>query len=116
MMDIEQLRLFCLGLPAVTEDVKWEADLCFSVGGKMFCVAGLEAPFKASLKVPDEAFETLTQQPGIVPAPYLARAKWVQVSEAARLNKKEWEDLITQSYQLIKVKLTKKTQKELGLA
>jgi predicted DNA-binding protein (MmcQ/YjbR family) len=45
-MNIEALRKFCLSLPAVTEDVKWGADLCFSVGGKMFCVTSMEGPLK----------------------------------------------------------------------
>ena len=32
-MAIDQLRKYCLSLPAVTEDVKWENNLVFSVGG-----------------------------------------------------------------------------------
>jgi predicted DNA-binding protein (MmcQ/YjbR family) len=30
----------CRSLPGVTEDVKWENDLIFSVGGKMFARRG----------------------------------------------------------------------------
>lgn len=114
-MDIDQLRSFCTGLPAVTEDVMWDNDLVFSVGGKMFCVASLEPPFKCSFKVPDEEFEELSSRDGFQPAPYLARAKWVLVTSPNRLHKREWEQYIGQSYQLVAAKLTKKTRAELGI-
>lgn len=43
-MNIDQLRSLCTSLPAVTEDSQWDDDVCFSVGGKMFCVASLKFP------------------------------------------------------------------------
>jgi len=104
-----------MALPGVTEDIKWGNDLCFSVGGKLFCVAGLETPFKCSFQVKDEEFEELSSQEGFMPAPYMARAKWVLVTDAPKLNKKEWEKYIRQSYELKKMKLTKKIRKELGI-
>ena len=114
-MNTETLRTICLQLPAVKEDMKWENDLVFSIGGKMFCVTSFEEPFKASFKVPDEAFEELCNREGIVPAPYLARAKWVMAGNEAGLSKKEWETFVAQSHALIKAKLTKKQKKDLGL-
>lgn len=114
-MDIEHLRRICLSLPAVTEDVKWEHDLCFSVGGKMFCVGSLEPPLRFSFKVKDEEFEELSQQEGFLPAPYMARAKWVLVTAPDRLKTKELEQYIHQSYALVKDKLTKKLRQELGI-
>jgi predicted DNA-binding protein (MmcQ/YjbR family) len=114
-MDIEKLRTFCLSLPAATEDVKWGNDLCFSVGAKMFCVAGMEEPITFSFKVPDEDFEELAAQPGFVPAPYMARNHWVLVTDAKKIKSKEAEKLIRQSYDLIKEKLTKKLKSQLGL-
>lgn len=114
-MDIDQLRSFCLSLPAVTEDVKWDSDLVFSIGDKMFCVASLEPPFKCSFKVPDDEFEELSVQQGFVPAPYMARAKWVLVKQPSVLHKKEWEAYIKQSYELVKAKLTKKLRASLSI-
>ena len=115
IMDIDQLRDICLQLPAVTEDIKWGHDLAFSVGEKMFCVAGLESPFKCTLKVQDEEFEELCNRQGIMPAPYLARAKWIQIDNSAKLSKKSWEELILNSYEMIKGKLTKKQKNDLGI-
>jgi YjbR len=37
-MNADPLRKHCQSRPGVTEDIKWGADLVFSVAGKMFCV------------------------------------------------------------------------------
>lgn len=114
-MNLEDIRSFCLSLRGATEDIKWEHDLCFSVGDKMFCVTGLdEQPVGLSLKVTDEEFDELILQPNFKPAPYMARNKWVLIEDASKVKDKELKRLIQQSYELIKSKLTKKLQKEIG--
>jgi predicted DNA-binding protein (MmcQ/YjbR family) len=115
LMDNDFVRSFCLGLPNCTEDVKWDNDLVFSVAGKMFCITALDLPFKCSFKVKDEEFEELACRQGFIPAPYMVRAKWVQVTNPSELHKEEWEFYIRQSYELVKAKLTKKIRSELGL-
>ena len=114
-MNIERLREFCLALPATTEDIKWGHDLCFSVGAKMYAVTGTEGPFTVSFKVTPEQFGELTAREGIAPAPYMARNFWVLAEDATQLSATEWETYLQQSYELVKSKLTKKLQKELGL-
>ena len=114
-MDIDWLRKLCLSLPGTSEDIKWGNDLCFLIAGKMFCVSGLDHPIKIAFKVPDEVFEELSITEGFIPAPYMARAKWVLVQDISMLTKKEWEEYILQSYALVKKKLPKKVIKELGL-
>ena len=106
-MNVEEIRTFCLSLPHVTEDVKWGADLCFCIGSKMFCVTGLDGPFGVSFKVKDDEFEELSTTEDIVPAPYVARYKWIFVSNEDRFTKTQWEHYIKQSYQLVKDKLPK---------
>jgi predicted DNA-binding protein (MmcQ/YjbR family) len=112
-MNIESLRQYCNSLPHVTEDIKWGHDLCFSIGGKMFCVSGMENPLSASFKVQDEEFEEMASRPGMEPAPYVARYKWVLVTGAGSLSDKDWKHYIRQSYELVKGKLPKKVQAEL---
>jgi predicted DNA-binding protein (MmcQ/YjbR family) len=107
-MNIEDLRKMCLGLPHVTEDIKWGNDLCFCIGEKMFCITGIDAPLKVSFKVKDEEFHDMSSRPNIVPAPYVARYKWVLVEEPHALSAKEWAYFIKQSYQLVKAGLSKK--------
>ena len=109
------LRKICSSLPAVTEDIKWGNDLVFSVGDKMFCVASLEPPFSSSFKVHEDEFDELSNQNGCMPAPYMARAKWVLVTDPSKLNKKEWERYVKQSYELVKIKLTKKLREKPGI-
>lgn len=114
-MDIEVLQKICLSFPGVTEDVKWESNLCFCVGGKIFCIANLEPPHTFSFKVTEEEFDELSNTNGFKPAPYLAKAKWVLVVDSARLNRKDLENYLRQSYELIKSKISKKIRLELGL-
>ena len=114
-MDIETLRSFCSKFPGVTEDVKWGHDLCFCVGGKMFCVTSLEPPHHFSFKVAEEEFDELSGSPGFEPAPYLARAKWVLCTDSAKLNKKNLKEYLEKSYEMIKTKLSRKQRKELGM-
>ncbi len=112
-MNIEILRSICSALPHVTEDIKWGDDLCFMVGEKMFCVTALITPLKVSLKVTDDEFEELSGSAGIIPAPYVARYKWILVEDINRFTQKQWEHYITQSYNLVKAKLPKKVLDEL---
>ena len=114
-MDIERLQEFCLSMPATTEDVKWGDNLVFSVGQKMFCIADLEPPFRCSFKVREEDFDELCVREGFMPAPYMARAKWVTVTNNSRMSNAEWEAFIKQSYELVKAKLPRKTRLSLGI-
>ena len=115
VMEIEFLRKICLAFPGVTEDVKWDHDLVFSVADKMFCAASIDLPFKIAFKVTDEEFEILSERMGFVPAPYLARAKWIAVTDPGVLNRLQWEQYINLSYHLVKARLPKKTRLDLGL-
>lgn len=112
-MNLEELRRICNSMPYVTEDIKWENDLCFCIADKLFCVTNLESPLNISLKVKDEEFDELCSTNAIVPAPYLARYKWISVRDVQRFSKKEWEKYIQQSYTLVKNKLPKSMLKKL---
>lgn len=105
--------------PGVTEDLKWGSDLVFSVGGKMFCVidtapAETGGSGRLSFKVEDARFLEYTDRPGIVPAPYMARAHWISLLEPDALPDAERDALIRRSYELVRAKLTKAAQRELG--
>jgi predicted DNA-binding protein (MmcQ/YjbR family) len=114
MIDIDTITDSCRKLPSVTEGIKWGNDLCFMIGDKMFCVVLLGNPLKVSLKVLDEEFGELSNAVGIIPAPYAARHKWILVEDLTVFNKKKWDYYISQSYNLVKNKLSRKKQKDLG--
>jgi predicted DNA-binding protein (MmcQ/YjbR family) len=111
--DLEKL---CGAWPGVTSDIKWEDDLVFSVAGKMFTVLCLRGPDREriSFKVDPERFLELTDQPGIVPAHYMARAFWVTITEPERFTQKQMEVFIRHSYELVRANLTKKMQAALA--
>ncbi|MFL6708814.1 MAG: MmcQ/YjbR family DNA-binding protein [Massilia sp.] len=114
-MDIEKAKTLCRSFPGATEDIKWGSNTVFSVGGKMFMVADADvAAGGMSFKVEDERFLELTDRPGFIPAPYLARAKWVCLTRFDALSDVEAAALLRRAYELVFGKLTKKLQRELG--
>jgi len=107
-MSVESVRRMCRALPGVTEDVKWGNDLVFSVGGKMFAVVDLDPPHSVAFKCTDESFGELIERSGIIPAPYLARAMWVQEKEFGEaLDLRELQALIKTAYGIVVAKLPK---------
>ncbi|HTE27164.1 MmcQ/YjbR family DNA-binding protein [Flavitalea sp.] len=116
-MNIEDMQSICGAMTGVTEDIKWEHDLVFSIGSKMFCVVGLDqTPTSASFKVKDEEFEEMSSLPGFKPAPYVAKYKWVLIDDINKMNKSDWKRYLEQSYDLVKDKLSTKIKKQLGLS
>jgi predicted DNA-binding protein (MmcQ/YjbR family) len=108
-MNLDQLRKLCLSFPGVTEQIQWGDDLLFKVGGKMFAVTRLEpAKVWLSLKANPEHFAELTERPGIIPAPYLARAKWIALESPDALPDAELSQLLRESYELVRAKLPRK--------
>lgn len=101
-MNIEEIRKFCTALPQVTEDVKWGNDLCFLLAEKMFVVTCIVPPFSVSFAVKPDEFDELIETDGIIPAPYMARNKWIQVQDENRFTKKEWEYFLKQAYEIKK--------------
>jgi predicted DNA-binding protein (MmcQ/YjbR family) len=114
-MNLERLRTLCLKHAGATEQIQWGADLVFKVGGKMFAVAATEpeASHRLSFKTSDERFAELCECEGVVPAPYLARAKWVALETFEALGDREIERCIRDSYDLVVAKLPKKDQARL---
>jgi predicted DNA-binding protein (MmcQ/YjbR family) len=108
IMSVETIRKICRSFPGVTEDVKWGNDLVFSVGGKMFAVIDLEPPHSVAFKCTNESFGELIERTGIIPAPYLARAMWVQETEFGEtLELRELTALIRTAYEIVAAKLPK---------
>lgn len=113
-MSIEVIQTICKQFKGVTEDIKWDDHLCFNVGGKMFLVTSPDTvPQSASFQVSEEEFDELTCTEGFMPAPYMAKYKWVYLDDINRLSKKEWEYYAKQSYQLKLAKLSNKLKKEI---
>lgn len=114
-MDIDHLRKLCLSFPGATEQIQWKDDLLFKVGGKVFAITPLEpARLWLCIKADPEEFFDLTERPAIIPAPYLARAKWIAVESKEALSGSEVERLGRKSYELVARKLPRKVRELLS--
>jgi len=115
MNSVESIRKLCMSFPHATEQVQWGYDLVFKIGGKMFAITPLEpARVFLTVKVDDESFAELTERPGIIPAPYLARAKWVALEHADAVSPGELASLLRTSYDLVLAKLPPKIRASLS--
>ena len=111
-MNANELQALCGVWPGVASGIKWEDDLVFTVAGKMFAVLCLRGPDRdrLSFKVETERFLELTDQPGIVPAHYMARAFWITLTEPERFARARVEVFVRRSYELVRAGLSKKQQ------
>jgi predicted DNA-binding protein (MmcQ/YjbR family) len=114
-MDIDWIRNLCLSFPQTTEKIQWGEVLVFKVAGKIHALTVLQ-PAKTWLtfKVSPENFAELTERPGIIPAPYLARAKWVALETKDALSSDELTLLLRESYEMVVAKLPKRTRETLA--
>ncbi|MBM3810489.1 MAG: MmcQ/YjbR family DNA-binding protein [Acidimicrobiia bacterium] len=113
-MNIEWVQKHCLALPHTTEQVQWEDHLLFKIGGKMYAVLPLSPGGNfLSLKADPEEFADLVEIPGVIPAPYLARAKWVALERSNTLPRHEIKRLLDRAYDTVLGKLPKKAQARL---
>jgi predicted DNA-binding protein (MmcQ/YjbR family) len=114
-MNIDWIRDLCLSFPQTTEQIQWGDDLVFKVAGKIHAVTVLHpAKIWLCFKVSPENFVELTERPGIIPAPYLARAKWVALETKDALSSDELTQLLRESYDMVVAKLPKKIREALA--
>jgi predicted DNA-binding protein (MmcQ/YjbR family) len=109
-MNLDDVTKHCRGLRGTTEDVKWGSVLAFSIGGKMYCCISLDEKFGVSFKCSAGNFLALTDVPGIIPAPYLAKYQWVKITNNKALSKKVLLRLLTEAQRLVYDKLPNKAK------
>lgn len=117
-MTLDRFRALCLAQPGATEQIQWRVDAVFKIGGKMFAVACTDhiaypdVPM-CSFKCDDETFAELLERPDIIPAPYMARSKWVAVTTWSALPDREYAALVSRACALVRAGLPKKVQASL---
>ena len=114
----ENFESFVLSLPATQIVRQWGDASVGKVGGKIFAIHGLGADNlvpRISFKCSDMAFELLPELEDIIPAPYLARAKWVAAGPGAPLTADELVAYLTEAHRLIAMRLTGKQKDKYGL-
>jgi peptide chain release factor 2 len=94
---------------SIVEPVKGVANLLeeFDLLRKMFAVIGPgsthggKGAWSIGFKVDDHRFLELTDRAGIIPAPYMAKHKWVLVQDPKKLGDAELKELVTRSHALV---------------
>jgi len=88
-MNTEQLKELCRAFPGATETLYAPPTnvLAYSVGGKNFAYFKTSEPekWRFSFRVTPERFVELTDMPGVKPARYMGRYRWVTVVEVQKL-------------------------------
>jgi predicted DNA-binding protein (MmcQ/YjbR family) len=118
MMTRAEFDAHCSALPGTTHVIQWGDASVWKVGGKIFAICSNWGPGSedaVAFKCSDLAFQMLCERDGVVPAPYLARAKWAQVRSNADLGDDDIRAYVTEAHKLITAKLTRKQRAELGL-
>ena len=117
-MTRDEFNAFCASLKQTTHVVQWGNSDVWKVGGKLFAVGGwADGKDAFTFKASELAYEVLSDQPGIRPAPYLASRgmKWLQNYAEPGLSDEELKKHLIHSYDMVVAKLTKKKRAELGL-
>lgn len=113
-MDRAGIGKTCLALPGVTLDHPFgDQHDAYRIGGKMFVMVGAEGG--VSFKVSDIAYEVLTETGQARPAPYLARARWVNLPDPEAWDDEELAEHFAIAHRIVAAKLTKKVRAGLGL-
>ncbi|SUA99322.1 Uncharacterized protein conserved in bacteria [Pannonibacter phragmitetus] len=107
---------FCAALAATTHVIQWEGASVWKVGGKIFAIwSDWKGTPAVSFKCSDMVYQILSEQPGLAPAPYLARAKWIQLQDLEAMSEADLFAYIHAAHGLVAAKLTRKLRQELGL-
>ena len=117
-MTRDEFDYFCQSLKSTTNVIQWGNASVWKIGGKIFAICshwGEGDHQKIGFKCSDLSYRVLIEQDNIVPAPYLARAKWVQLQNDKAMSDADIKSYIVEAYKIIASKLSLKKQRELGL-
>lgn len=118
-MDLTTFDKYCASLPATEMVIQWGGAHVWKVGGKVFALATLWGKetdgFRIGFKASDMAFHMLTEEPDIVPSPYLGRFKWVQLQSPDALDDTDVKAYVAAAHDLIVAKLTRAKRREIGV-
>ena len=119
-MHIQQFYEFCRAKKAVTEHFPFDEDtLVFKVGGKIFALTSLSdwesGQPTLNLKCDtDRAIQLRTEYEGVAPGYHMSKIHWNTITLNADVPDKMVFDLISDSYNLVFKRLSKKNQSELS--
>jgi predicted DNA-binding protein (MmcQ/YjbR family) len=118
-MDTRRLKAFCGRFPGATTLLHRDPVnvLSYRVGDKAFAYFKTSEPerWRFSIKVTPERFVELTDVPGIKPARYMGRWRWVTIVDVRRVPEDYLRELVDWSYRDALGKLGRKRRQSLQL-
>jgi predicted DNA-binding protein (MmcQ/YjbR family) len=117
MLTGERIKRICLEQPAAQETFPFSAELSvFKVGGRMFALTALDArPLTISLKcVPEVAVKLRLEHAAVTPGYHLNKQHWNTVLIDGSMPDRLVEELIEDSYDLVRAKLPRAVRLTLG--
>lgn len=114
-MNIEELREYCLSKKGVEECFPFDEEtLVYKVMGKMFLLAGMEyQPLEFNVKCdPEKAIELRESFSCVTAGYHMNKKHWNTIICDGSVNRKQLEDWIDDSYNLIIDSLPKKLKNE----
>ncbi len=117
-MTRDEFNAFCATLKATNHVVQWGNADVWKVGDKVFAICGWNEGRDAfTFKATELAFEVLSDEPGIRPAPYLASRgmKWLQVFGERGMSDTSLREHIVTSYDLVVAGISRKKREALGV-
>jgi predicted DNA-binding protein (MmcQ/YjbR family) len=101
-MDTRQLKAFCASRPGAHVQLYDDARnvLVYSIGGKQFAYFKTSEPerWRFSIKVTPERFLELTDVPGIKPARWMGRFRWITIVDVRSVPDAYLTELVEWSY------------------
>lgn len=116
-MNIEELRMYCLEKPHVSESFPFDENtLVFKVTDKMFALSGLERiPHAVNLKCnPEKAIELRESYSAVTAGYHMSKKHWNTIELASDMPTDEIKFWVDHSYNLVVSAFSKKKKKELG--
>ena len=101
-MNVRQLQAFCRGFPGATETLHGEPNnfLVYEVGGRKFAYFKTSDPerWRFSMRVSPDRFVELTDVPGVKPARWRGRFRWITIVRVEQFPAAYLKELIEWSY------------------
>lgn len=119
-MNVLNVKKYCLSLAGVSERLAGDPSnvLVYKVSGRKFAYFKTSDPekWRFSIRVTNDRFLELTDQPGIKPARYMHRFYWVTIVNVNAMSPEYLKELIDWSYEKALSGLSKKRQLEIRIA
>lgn len=113
-MDVAAVKEYCSRYPGASSKLFGPPSnvLTYSVGGKQFAYFKTSDPekWRFSIRTTPERFLELTGVPGIKPARYMARFRWVTIVDVGTVPPDYLQELIAWSYAKALSSLSKQQQ------